>query len=84
MNKTDLAPGNDANPETGSFARYVAVKVDLQMHIPDDVGFEAACKVGVGIGTVGYGLYKVLGLPWPGVEESNNQDAILIYSHLGH
>lgn len=35
------------------------------MHIPEDVDFDAAASVGCGVGTVGYGLYKVLGLPWP-------------------
>lgn len=72
--------GNDANPETGAFARYIAVKGDIQMHIPDCVGFDAAASVGCGVGTVGYGLYKVLGLPWP--EKGNVGDAtqwILIY-----
>ncbi|GAP82495.1 putative zinc-binding oxidoreductase [Rosellinia necatrix] len=58
--------GNDANPETGAFARYIAVKGDLQARIPDGVSFEAACTVGVGFATAGYALYKVLGLPLPG------------------
>lgn len=57
--------GNDANPETGAFARYIAVKADIQLHIPDNVSFEAACTIGVGIGTAGYALYNVLGLPFP-------------------
>lgn len=35
------------------------------MLIPDGVGFDAAATVGCGIGTVGYALYKVLGLAWP-------------------
>lgn len=76
---TDMAIGNDANPETGAFARYVAVKGDLQMRIPDDVSFEAASSVGVGVGTVGYGLYKVLNLPWPGEDSSTVSGTILIY-----
>ncbi|KAI7778679.1 hypothetical protein LA080_001914 [Diaporthe eres] len=45
--------GNDANPENGAFARYIAVKGDIQMHIPNHVSFEAASTVGVGICTVG-------------------------------
>lgn len=72
--------GNDANRENGAFARYIAVKGDLQMHIPEGVSFEAAATVGVAIGTVGYGLYKVLQLPLP---DDKNQDVrgktILIY-----
>ncbi|KAI8944970.1 putative zinc-binding oxidoreductase ToxD [Xylaria longipes] len=78
--------GNDANPENGAFARYIAVKADLQIHVPDDVSFEAACTVGVGFGTAGYALYQVLRLPFPGdVRESpngdkdENENSILIY-----
>ncbi|KAI1621219.1 chaperonin 10-like protein [Exophiala viscosa] len=45
--------GNDANPENGAFARYIAIKGNLQIHIPDSVSFEAACTVGVGVTTTG-------------------------------
>lgn len=71
--------GNDANPETGTFARYIAVKADVQMHIPDGVGFDAAATVGCGIATVGYGLYNVLGLPWPGTGIAVTPEWIFIY-----
>ena len=70
---------NDYNPENGAFARYIAVKGDLQMHIPDSVSFEAASSVGVGIGTVGFGLYKVLHLPFPGECQEIDSRTILIY-----
>lgn len=76
---TEIPTGNDANPENGAFARYIAVKGDLQMHIPDDVSFEAASTVGVGIGTVGYGLYHVLKLRYPGSESKEHGETILIY-----
>ena len=68
----DEVLGNDANPENGAFARFIAVKGDLQMRIPDGVSFEAAATVGVGIGTTGYALYHVLGLPYPNTEQENN------------
>ncbi|KAI1612188.1 putative zinc-binding oxidoreductase ToxD [Exophiala viscosa] len=75
--------GNDANPENGAFARYIAVKGDIQMHIPDAVGFEAACTVGVGVATTGYALYHVLGLPLPVLGSVENTgdgpEPILIY-----
>lgn len=72
--------GNDANPETGSFARLIIVKGDVQMHIPDDVSFEVACTTGVGVMTTGYGLYKVLHLPTPIAKpQGNEQHQILIY-----
>ena len=76
---------NDANAENGAFAHYIAVTEDIQMHIPDNVSFEAAATTGVGIGTTGYGLYKVLDLPLPdssaSVPSSQRElgDTILIY-----
>lgn len=76
---TDICIGNDANPENGAFGRYIAVKSDLQMHIPDDVSFEAASTVGVGIGTVGYALYHVLNLRWPDPDPIEHGETVLIY-----
>jgi NADPH:quinone reductase-like Zn-dependent oxidoreductase len=77
----DSWTGNDANYETGSFAKYIAVKGDLQFHIPDGVSFEAACTFGVGLHTAAYSLYKVLGLPWPNIPQSGDaaQKTVLIY-----
>lgn len=49
------------------------------MHVPEGVSFEAACTVGVGIGTVGYGLYKILGLPFPEADRDGQGEPILIY-----
>ena len=76
---TDVRTGNDANPENGAFARYVAVKGDIQMHIPDGVSFEAASTAGVGIGTVGYALYYALNLRWPDPESKEYGETVLIY-----
>lgn len=79
LTSTKALTGNDANPENGAFARYIAVKSDLQMRIPDEVSFEAASTVGVGIGTVGYALYHVLNLRWPGPEFKDDGETVLIY-----
>ncbi|KIW27416.1 uncharacterized protein PV07_07154 [Cladophialophora immunda] len=70
---------NDFNPQNGAFARYIAVKGHLQMHIPEGVTFEAACTVGVGVATVGFGLYKILQLPLPGEGKDAEAGVILIY-----
>lgn len=79
MRNTNIQIGNDANPENGAFARYIAVKSDLQMHVPDDISFEAASTVGVGIGSAGYGLYHVLNLKWPGADSNETGETILVY-----
>lgn len=55
------------------------------MHIPDDVSLEAAATTGVGIGTTGYALYKVLRLPFPDSNasdqssQSDPRETVLIY-----
>jgi NADPH:quinone reductase-like Zn-dependent oxidoreductase len=55
------------------------VKRDLQLHIPNDVSFEAAATSGVGVLTVGYALYKVLKIPFPGSGVVGNDKTVLIY-----
>ena len=71
--------GNDANPENGAFAQTIAVKGDMQMHIPEDVSVEAAAAIAVGVASSGYALYKVLGLPWPSSQTQDADAHILVY-----
>ncbi|KAF1953080.1 enoyl reductase [Byssothecium circinans] len=70
--------GDPENHENGAFADYVTAKGDLQIKIADNISFEKAATLGVGITTVGQGLYQTLGLPLPPakVEEPTS---ILIY-----
>ncbi|KZF20177.1 oxidoreductase-like protein [Xylona heveae TC161] len=56
---------NSDNHEDGAFAEHIAAKGDLQIKIPDNLSFEEAATLGVGITTVGQGLYQSLGLPLP-------------------
>lgn len=64
-------------PEDGCFAEFAVVKGDIQMKIPDNVSDEEAATLGVGISTVGQGLYQSLGLPLPG--SGSLDEPILIY-----
>ena len=57
---------NSASAEDGSFAEYLMAKGDVCMKIPDNLSDEEASTLGVGISTVGQGLYQSLGLPLPG------------------
>ena len=70
--------GNDANLETGAFARYIIAKGDLVLRIPDGVSLKEASTMGVAIGTVAMGLYQILGLPYPGQSKSDG-GPIFIY-----
>lgn len=56
---------NSEEADDGAFAEYVVAKGDLQIKIPDNMSFEEASTLGVGICTVGQGLYQSLGLPLP-------------------
>ncbi|THC98053.1 hypothetical protein EYZ11_002479 [Aspergillus tanneri] len=56
---------NAVYPEDGAFAEYITAKGDVQMLIPDNLSFEEAATLGVGISTVGQGLYQSLQLAWP-------------------
>ncbi|KAK0372379.1 TOXD [Colletotrichum limetticola] len=49
----------------GSFARYIVVKSDLQILIPDNLSDEQAATLGIAITTVGQALYQTLKLPLP-------------------
>jgi len=74
-----FAHGSDyVQHENGAFAEYIVAKGGLQMKIPDNVSFEEAATLGVGISTVGQGLYQSLELPWP-TEPARESFPLLIY-----
>ena len=43
--------GNEVNHEDGAFGEYVTAKGDVQIKIPDNLSFEEASTLGVGITT---------------------------------
>ncbi|KAL4893818.1 chaperonin 10-like protein [Aspergillus ambiguus] len=69
---------NGVQPEDGTFAEYIVVKGDLQMHIPDSMSFQEAATLGVGIVTVGQALYQSLKLA-PPTGPLSQPEPILIY-----
>jgi NADPH:quinone reductase-like Zn-dependent oxidoreductase len=68
---------NAVEKEDGCFGEYAMVKGDIQCKVPDNISDEDASTLGVGITTVGQGLYQSLGLSLPGTEEAN--EPLLIY-----
>lgn len=69
---------NSVQPEDGTFAEFIVVKGDLQMKIPDHLSFQEAATLGVGINTVGQGLYQSLKLQLP-TEPVTDSTPVLIY-----
>ncbi|KAJ5683470.1 Polyketide synthase enoylreductase [Penicillium macrosclerotiorum] len=69
---------NAVQPEDGSFAEYIVAKGDLQMKISDNMTFQEAATLGVGINTVGQGLYQSLKLALP-ISPIKDATPILIY-----
>ncbi|KAJ9615267.1 hypothetical protein H2200_001342 [Cladophialophora chaetospira] len=70
--------GNSLQQEDGAFAERIAVKADVQLRIPDNMSFEDAATLGVGVITCGQGLFQQMGLDWPN-NPSTTGDFILIY-----
>ncbi|KAI0901498.1 oxidoreductase-like protein [Annulohypoxylon nitens] len=70
--------GNTNRPEEGAFAEHIVVNPSLAIKIPDNLPIEEAATLGVGVTTVGQGLYQSLGLPWPNAP-TEKPFPILIY-----
>lgn len=70
--------GNDVNHESGAFAEHITAKGDLALKIPDRLSFEEAATLGLGVSTIGQGLYQSLGLPLPN-KPSEKTLSVLIY-----
>ncbi|OOF93314.1 hypothetical protein ASPCADRAFT_398391 [Aspergillus carbonarius ITEM 5010] len=69
---------NAVQHEDGTFAEYIVAKGDIQIHIPENLSFQQAATLGVGISTVGQALYQSLKLPLP-TEPAKKGGEILIY-----
>ncbi|CAL5867038.1 uncharacterized protein PFLUO_LOCUS1250 [Penicillium psychrofluorescens] len=72
---------NDLQEEDGAFAEYVVDKGDTQWRIPNNISFQQAATLGVGVSTVIQALYQLLDLKWPknGLSSTDNEGDILIY-----
>ena len=67
-----------SEPECGCFGEYAIAKGDIQLKVPESVSDEEAATLGVGISTVGQGLYQSLGLPMPDAP-AKEKIPVLIY-----
>ncbi|KAF1832827.1 zinc-binding oxidoreductase ToxD [Decorospora gaudefroyi] len=57
--------GDPADHSNGAFAQHIKAKDGISLKIADNMSFEDASTLGVGVTTVGQGLYQELGLPMP-------------------
>jgi aspyridone synthetase trans-acting enoyl reductase len=53
---------NAFDKTAGAFAEYALATEDLSCHLPDDLSFEQACSMGLGIATAGLALFESPGL----------------------
>lgn len=54
---------NSLQPDVGAFAEYVGASGNFLLKIPEDMRFEDAASLGVGVATAGLGLFKELEVP---------------------
>ncbi|KAK5957310.1 hypothetical protein OHC33_001682 [Knufia fluminis] len=69
---------NAVQPEDGAFGEYCVSKADITIRIPDTMSFTDAATLGVGLVTIGQGLYQSLQLPVPTAPDTKNTP-VLIY-----
>lgn len=58
-----LAPMDPLKPISGAFAEYVALTADLALNVPHDMPLESAAGLGTSLTTIGYALFRSLGIP---------------------
>jgi NADPH:quinone reductase-like Zn-dependent oxidoreductase len=73
-----LHGSNETHPDEGAFGEYLLAKGDLQIKPPSNWTDEEAAGLGMGVSTVGQGMYQVLNLPWPD-QPATEKFPILIY-----
>lgn len=61
-----------SSEDDGAFAEYALVRDGHIAKIPENLSFEETATLGVGVTTIGQGLYMTMGLPLPG--EQHNED----------
>lgn len=50
-------------PDVGAFSEYLAAQADMILKIPDDMAFQDAASIGLGLFTAGLGLFRELKIP---------------------
>ncbi|KAJ3026675.1 UNVERIFIED_CONTAM: hypothetical protein HDU68_005261 [Siphonaria sp. JEL0065] len=72
---------NAVNHDDGAFGEVITARAGIQSRVPENLSFEKSATLGVGIFTVGQGLYQSLGLPLPSSTAApvKTNNTILVY-----
>lgn len=71
--------GHAANYTTGAFREYIIADAELVIRLPEQLTFDAASTLGMGISTSAQALYQSLNLPLPTEVQKPIDQTILIY-----
>lgn len=73
---------NASDKTAGAFAEYALATEDLSCHVPENLSFEQACSMGLGIATAGLALFQAPGLhlemPRPKSSSENTPSFVLV------
>ena len=65
--------------EDGAFAEFALVRDGHTAKMPENLSFEEATTLGVGVTTIGQSLYMTMKLPLPGEAPPKNGSFLLVY-----
>ncbi|KAF5671221.1 alcohol dehydrogenase like domain-containing protein [Fusarium heterosporum] len=69
---------NADNRDTGAFTDHVVATAELCCKMPASMTFDQACTIALALGTVGYAIFKQLGLSMPGSENGETPEYVLV------
>jgi NADPH:quinone reductase-like Zn-dependent oxidoreductase len=74
-----VTPMNPLSPRDGAFAEYTAVVADFALKVPGNMSMECAASLGLGIATIGYALFRSLGIPGHPESPASKSPIVLVY-----
>ncbi|KAI0835712.1 GroES-like protein [Hypoxylon sp. FL0890] len=66
-------------PRIGAFVEYAGVTADFALKIPEHISFEQAATLGLGLATIGYALFRSLGVPGSPDVPAQKPAHVLVY-----